>query len=105
MKSGRLEQLQKMLQDNPDDAFILYALGQEYLKLENTVEALKLFTDLTEKQPEYTGTYYHLGKLYEQLGDFEKARATYKKGLDMTSKLGDRHNYNELQGALANLVD
>ena len=49
MKSKRLEQLKKMLEDNPQDPFLLYALAQEFLNNNETDKALKWFKDLIEK--------------------------------------------------------
>lgn len=105
MTSDRLDQLKEMLEKNPRDPFLLYALAQEFTKLGEVKEALNFYEHLRQDHPEYTGTYYHLGKLYERQGDMEKAKHTYRKGLEMTRRLGAQHDYSELLGALSLLED
>ena len=51
------------------------------------------------------GSYYHLGKLLERNGETDKAIATYKRGMEETKKIADKHAYSELQGALEELED
>lgn len=105
MDSTRLEQLKGMLKDNPDDSFLLYAIAQEYIKEDNNGEALKFFDNLLKNNPNYTGAYYHLGKLHERLGDLPTAIDTYKKGLEVTRQRAAHHDHNELKGALALIAD
>jgi tetratricopeptide (TPR) repeat protein len=47
--------------------------------------------------PNYTGTYYHLGKLYEALNRKDDAITTYEKGMEITKAKRDMHAFNELQ--------
>jgi len=69
-----------MLKDMPDEPFILFALAQECAKKGIYSEALRYYEKILKTAPGYTGTYYHLGKLYEQLGRKGDAIAVYKKG-------------------------
>src|SRR5690606_16036751 len=64
----RLALLLQFHEEDPADAFTLFAIAQEYLKRDAPDEALAFFEKLRHDQPDYTGTYYHLGKLYERLG-------------------------------------
>ncbi len=105
MIEARLEQLKGMLKDNPEDSFLLYAIAQEYTKLNNRPEALKFFDNLLKTNPHYTGAYYHLGKLYEKMDQTQDAIDTYKQGLVITQQRGAHHDYNELKGALALIAD
>ncbi len=94
-----------MLDEKPGDSFLLYAIAQEFTKANNNQEALKFYTQLINEHPEYTGTYYHLGKLYERMGQLTEAVATYRRGLEMTRRLGARHDHGELLGALQLITD
>ncbi len=105
MNQERLKQLKTMLVDNPTDSFLLYAIAQEYIKTDNKPEALKFFADLLQTNPNYTGAYYHLGKLHEAMGDAPTAIETYKLGLEVTRQRGAHHDHNELKGALALIAD
>lgn len=96
----RLATLLDYLRDDPDDPFVRYALAQEYLKRGDTAEALRYFEALAAKHPDYVGTYYHLGKLYETLGRADDAVRTYRAGIEAATQASDLHARAELQGAL-----
>jgi len=97
--SNRLQQLIEFLKESPGDAFLMYALATEYLKLGHTDDALRRFETLVEEHPDYVGTYYHLGKLYEALGRQAEAVAIYEKGMQAARNKRDMHALSELQGA------
>ncbi|HOY06002.1 MAG TPA: tetratricopeptide repeat protein [Saprospiraceae bacterium] len=103
--SKRLEQLTTLLESAPNDAFLLFALAKEHETLHNAPEALAFYLRLLKTDPGYVGLYYHLGKLYEQQQDFDNAIQTYKQGIEVSKKAGDRHAMSELNGALLNLED
>ncbi len=102
---SRLQQLQQFLEGSPDDAFILFALAKEYEKQNDVTNALSYYLTLREKQADYVGTYYHLGKLYEKTNNLEAAVAIYSEGMVVAKKAGDQHAFSELAGARLNWVD
>jgi tetratricopeptide (TPR) repeat protein len=101
----RLEQLKALLMDSPDEPFLLFALAQEYSKMGDVVNALSGYERLLSVAPGYSGTYYHLGKLYENLGRKEDATRVYKRGMEITRGKNELHAYAELQSALSNITD
>ncbi|MEY3679244.1 MAG: hypothetical protein RI924_1385 [Bacteroidota bacterium] len=98
MSSIRLEKLLDFLRNEPNDPFLKYALATEYLMLNDHIKALIYFEDLVQNHPDYVGTYYHLGKLYETLQRKEDAILTYQSGMEFAKKANDRHAFSELQG-------
>ncbi|MDE1191219.1 MAG: hypothetical protein PW786_03660 [Arachidicoccus sp.] len=62
----RIEKLLEFLNENPKDNFVRHALAMEYLKLERTDEARRLLEILLNDFPEYIGSYYQLGKIFEK---------------------------------------
>lgn len=102
---SRLQQLLNLYQASPNEPFICFALAKEYEKLGEEAQALHFYTTLVEKHPDYVGTYYHLGKLYEKMQDAPKAFFTYKQGMQVARKIGDGHALSELAGAKLNLGD
>lgn len=98
MQNERLAQLFKFLEEDPKDPFTLYAIAMEHQKTD-FLEALKYYELLLKEHEEYVGTYYHAAKLYAELGKKEEAEATFKKGLLIAQRQGDRHAYRELQNA------
>ena len=97
MQINRLEKLLEFIKNEPDDAFLKYALATEYLRLNQTDKALAYYEDLLSKHPNYIGTYYHLGKLYEALNRKEDAITTYETGMKVTKEQRDNHAFSELQ--------
>lgn len=105
MTIDRLERLLEFFKNEPNDPFLKYALATEYLRLNNTEEALRFYLDLVAKHTDYIGTYYHLGKLYEQLGQQDDALKAYEQGIEVGRRIKDQHALNELLGAFNSLQD
>ena len=99
MNLKRLELLKEFLLEKPNDPFLKYALAKEYEKGGEEQTALAILEALTDEHPDYVGTYYHLGKIYEGKGDFEKAVLIYEEGMIAAKKAGDQHALGELAGA------
>ncbi|HEY0246263.1 MAG TPA: tetratricopeptide repeat protein [Mucilaginibacter sp.] len=97
MEISRLDKLLAFIKNEPEDEFLKYALATEYLRLNETDKALTYYEDLINNHPNYTGTYYHLGKLYEALGRKEDAIAVYETGMKITKEKRDNHAFAELQ--------
>lgn len=100
MSATRLDKLLQFLEQDSNDPFIIYALATEYNNLNNTELALKFYLKLVSDHPNYVGTYYHLGKLYEKEGQKESAIEIYNKGIIAARSKRDMHALSELQGAL-----
>jgi tetratricopeptide (TPR) repeat protein len=99
---SRLQQLQKLLEEDPNDSFLLFAIAKEHEKKGNNEEAISRYEFIVEKDPEYLGTYYHLAKMYELEEESEKAIAVYKDGIAKCKKAGDMHSMAELTTAMVN---
>lgn len=97
MPETRLEKLLEFLKNEPNDEFLKYALATEYLRLNDTGKALEYYEDLITNHPDYVGTYYHLGKLYEALERKPDAISTYEKGMVVAQKKRDNHAFAELK--------
>ena len=100
-----MEQLYTFLEKSPKEPFIVFAIAKEYEKLDDKLKALEYYQRLVAETPDYVGTYYHLGKLQEQLGEDAQAFATYKRGIEVAKKAGDKHSLSELAGAKMELGD
>jgi tetratricopeptide (TPR) repeat protein len=97
MQLSRLETLLEFLKNEPNDEFLQYALATEYLRLNETEKALQYYENLVINHPDYVGTYYHLGKLYEALNRIPDATNTYEKGMEVARQKRDNHAFSELQ--------
>ncbi len=100
----RVEKLKEYLKTNGKDSFLQHALALEWIKVGNDAEAKELFNEILRREPTYIGSYYHLAKLLERIGNTEKAIKIYERGMEEAKKAGDTHTYNELQGAYEEIV-
>ncbi|WP_338763818.1 tetratricopeptide repeat protein [Bernardetia sp. ABR2-2B] len=82
---NRLKQLLELLEKEPNDTFLLYALATEYLKTD-TKKALEYFENLLQNHTDYIATYYHAAELYVTLESYKKANKTYLKGIEVCEK-------------------
>lgn len=93
----RLQKLLDFLSAEPNDPFLKYALATEYLTANQLDKALGYYEDLLKNHADYLGTYYHAGKLYEQIERKDDAIETYLKGMEVCRKAGDTHAFSELK--------
>ena len=101
---NRIERILEFLQAQPKDNFLRHALALEYLKINEDAKAKDIFLEILTESPSYIGSYYHLAKLLEKLGEKESAISWYEKGMAAAKEAKDQHSYNELQGAYEDLV-
>lgn len=100
----RIDKIKAMLDVTPKDSFLQHALALEYIKLENDADARKLFEEILEREPGYVGSYYHLAKLLERVGETDNAIKVYERGMEETKKIGDNHAFGELRSAYEELT-
>ena len=101
----RIEKLKEYMKTADKDSFLQHALALEYMKVGNNEEARRLFNEILKREPTYIGSYYHLGKVLEKLGDVNKALRVYTRGMKVAQEMNDHHAYNELQAAYEDLED
>lgn len=101
----RISQIKEYLKTEPEDNFLQHALALEYIKAGNEADARRLFEEILYREPGYVGSYYHLGKLLERIGEMQNAIHIYKKGMEMAKSANDGHAYNELLAACEDLED
>jgi len=100
----RIDKLKEFLQASPNDNFLKHALALEYIKTGDTNAAKTLFEEILAQDALYIGTYYHLAKLLQGMGDTATAVQWYEKGMQAARRAGDDHAYNELRSAYEELT-
>jgi Tfp pilus assembly protein PilF len=95
----RIEKLREFLKSNPTDSFLQHALALEYRKIGDDIIARELFEKILTQDPTYIGSYYHLAKLLERMGDNEAAIQWYEKGMEAAKAANDQHALGELRSA------
>ena len=99
----RIDQINQLLQEEPADAFLNYALAMEYLAAGLHEKAIKQLEHLLHLHPDYLGSYYQLGQLYENTQQKEKAIDTYQKGMALAKKQGNNKTWGELNTAVESM--
>jgi len=100
----RIEKLHQFLNIEPNDPFTLYCLALEYENID-IKKSIFYYQKLLNDHESYTGTYYHAAKIFNSIGEKEEAERIYKKGLDITLKLGKTKNYQELNRAYQSFLN
>ena len=99
----RMDRLQAMLKDYPNDSFVLFAIAMEYKNQESYEMAIEQFNSLKNRDPEYVGLYYHLAECLYEIENFKDALFIYDQGISIANKLMDQHAKAELMNAKTNL--
>jgi tetratricopeptide (TPR) repeat protein len=98
-----IQQLARAIKANPGGSFSKFALALEFRKRNELRRTRILFEDIYKNDPDYVGLYYHLGKLYEQLENRQKALKVYREGIEIAAKQKEARTEKELKEALVQL--
>ncbi len=85
----RLEQIRALIVDDPHDAMLRFALGNELFQLGQYAEAIEPLKAALEIDPEYAFVYIQLAQAYEKSGQVELARQTVESGRGPAVRNGD----------------
>ena len=102
--SDRLQALQALRREDPDDALLLYGLAMELRKLGRPAEALAAFEELTAKHPAYVPGLLQGGLLLQAEDRPDDARAWFERALAAAQNEGDTRAADEIQGFLEMLA-
>lgn len=101
----KIHRIIELLEQYPSDNFLRHVLALEYVKAGDDGKARQLFQAILNEFPDQVGSYYHLAKLLERIGQKEEALKWYKLGMTESKKAKDNRTYNELQSAYEDLID
>jgi len=97
----RMNKLDSMLEKDAKDPFLPFAIGMEHKKLKQTAEAVEWFKKALERDGGYCVAYHQAALAYEDGGDLESAKRTYREGIAVAQKKGDHHAAEEMEAALS----
>jgi Tfp pilus assembly protein PilF len=99
----RLEQIKTLIVDDPRDAMLRFALGNEYFQLGQYAEAIEPLKAAIDIDPEYAFVYIQLAQAYEKSGQIELARQTIASGRGPAARNGDPNLMRQLDEIAARL--
>ncbi len=91
---NRIEVFKQMLEADPNNTMVLFGLANEYQKAEDWQKTIEALTDYLQKADDEGAAYGMLAKAYERIGETEKARNTYEKGIEVA----DAHGHPSMAG-------
>jgi tetratricopeptide (TPR) repeat protein len=103
LEMSRKEQIAALLQEDPDDPFLRYALAMEYVGSGEDETALEHFARLLEEHPEYVPGYLQMGQALVRLGRSAQARDCWQRGIAVARSTGDLHAAQEMEAFLQTL--
>jgi tetratricopeptide (TPR) repeat protein len=90
--------LQRLLEKDPSDPFLLYGLAQEHAKAGDFTRAIAAYDKCLTADPAYCYAYFHKARAQQSAGDLTGAVATVILGQGAARKAGDAHALSELSG-------
>ncbi len=105
MKDKRLAHLRQLLELDPNDPFLHYAIGIEHFNANDFEEAGEAFGNVVTTFPDYVPTYYQYALTKVHLGDINGAIEVIQLGIPKAKDAGEKKTVNELAMLLEDLED
>ncbi len=91
-----IDNFEKMLDGGKDSALLRFSLGNEYLKLENSPQAIRHLRAAVAQDAGYSAAWKLLGKALAQAGDVMGAKSAYANGIAAAIAKGDKQAAKEM---------
>lgn len=102
-RMSRLEQIRALIADDPRDAMLRFALGNEHFQQEQYAEAIDALKAALDLDPEYAFVYIQLAEAYEKSHQVGLARQTVDAGRGPAARNGDPNLMRQLDDIAARL--
>jgi hypothetical protein len=104
-RTRRMEQIEALLAEDPDDAFLRYGLAMEHASAGDDAECVKVLRELIARTlvNPYVPAFLQCGQALARLDRNEEACEVLKAGVAAARRAGDTHAEGEMQGLLASL--
>ena len=96
MTGTTLENLLKMLVAGRDNALLRFSLGNEYVKSGEHAAAVEHLQKALEHDPAYSAAWKLLGKALEESGALPEALASFREGIAVAERKGDKQAAKEM---------
>lgn len=94
-----------MLEEDPNDVFVLYAIALELYKLGRAVEAHEKMVRLIAAQPDYVPAYFRLGQWHAEQDEIEEANLILNQALEKAKAQKDTKAIQEIKELLLFIED
>lgn len=94
--SGRIGPLLAMLERGQDSALLRFSLGNEYAVNDDHERAIEHLRQAVSMDRNYSAAWKLLGRSLAEAGRFDEAMASYRSGIQVAEKKGDRQAAKEM---------
>lgn len=101
--SSRREKIVAMLQAEPQDIFLRYALAMEMEKAGEFSSALELHLQLTQGSSPHVASFFRSAQILADQGQYAAAREFLRDGIEAARNSGDLHSAAEMSEMLGQL--
>jgi tetratricopeptide (TPR) repeat protein len=105
MSLERLNELRQLEKEEPNDPFILYAIGLELYKVDSFEAGEKQLLKIATLHSDYCPVFFKLGQWYAEDNREEEALIYFNKALVIAKKENDLKAVNEIKEAIFMLED
>lgn len=99
----KIERLNALLDQDPNDEVALFALGKAHLKLKNYEAAARALERCVGVKPDYSAAYQALAVALYKGGEIDRSREVGHKGIDVSKAKGDLMVAKQLEHFLAQI--
>ena len=103
MSGSRMEKLESMLAEDPQDQLLKYMLALELDKASDHQRSLGLLAQLMADDPPYVPAFLMAGQQQVTIGQQDAARTSWKAGIEAARKQNDDHAAGEMTQFLQEL--
>src|SRR5215211_8489088 len=104
-RTPRMAQIEALLADDPDDAFLRYGLAMEHASAGDDAACVEVLRDLIARKAAdpYVPAFLQAGQALVRLDRIAEACAVLRDGIEAARKAGDAHAQGEMQGLLSSI--
>ncbi len=104
-RTPRMERIEALLADDPDDSFLRYGLAMEHASVNDDTQCVAVLRELIARSAAkpYIPAYLQCGQALARLDRNEEACEILRAGIAAAHIVGDAHAEGEMQGLLASL--
>lgn len=94
------KQLEDLLQTDPDDVFLHYAVAKACISEGDLAAGLERFDEVLRRDPDYVPAYFQKGQALAEDDQADAARAVIEQGIAVARRVDDQHALQEMTGFL-----
>ncbi len=98
--NDRIEKIISMLERTPNDTFLHYSLGMEYISAERFDDAVDSFQKCVELDENYLAAYVECGKALRSAARLDEARQVFSQAMELAVTQGESHMRDFIQQQL-----